>query len=105
MKTVPAVALLLLVVSGFAAFTANADTVDVKYVGKVDLSDFDCESITRSSFIRYTCYDSRTSRSVVQLNSTWYQYCGVPDSEYDRWLDAESMGRYFNANIKRQYGC
>ena len=104
-KNAPLIIAILLLITGFAAINATASTVDVKYVGKVDLSGFDCTTITRSSFIRNTCYDSPTHRTVVKLNNTWYQYCGLPDPVYDEWLVADSMGRYYNAKIKRRYHC
>jgi hypothetical protein len=32
-----------------------------------------------------------------------YQYYGVPRSEYENLLTAPSIGRFFNANIKKSY--
>jgi hypothetical protein len=32
-----------------------------------------------------------------------YQYSGVPEGEYDGIMNADSKGKYFNANIKNRY--
>ena len=46
------VALLLLITA-----PANAETVDVKYRGIVDLKPFACTDTPQSSFIQRVCYD------------------------------------------------
>lgn len=79
---------------------AEAETIDVKYFGKLDLAPLVCTDITRSSFINRTCYDKLKKFMVVQLKSTYYPYCEMPASTYQAFLSAESMGRYYNANIK-----
>jgi len=40
-----------------ASSIANAEMVYVKYRGPVDTAHFQCESISRSSFINRVCYD------------------------------------------------
>ena len=37
---------------------------------------------------------------VVQLKDTDYPYCEMPAATYEAFLNAESTGRYYNANIK-----
>ena len=94
-------AMLILAVS-----PAHAVTVPVKYVGLVDLAAFDCSRITRSSFIRNVCHERSSATTVVQLNATWYQYCGMSNSTIQDWLSAPSMGRFYNQHIKGAgYGC
>lgn len=77
-----------------AVTSASAETIDVKYYGKLDLAPLACTDITRSSFVNRTCY------MVVQLKSTYYPYCEVPAATYEAFLAAPSMGKYFNASIK-----
>lgn len=79
---------------------ANAETIDVKYFGSLDLKTFDCTTITRSSFVNRACYDKAKRFMVVQLKDTYYPYCELPAATYEAFLNAESMGRYYNANIK-----
>jgi hypothetical protein len=78
---------------------ANAETVDVKYRGVVDLKPFTCKD-AKSSFIVRTCYDAKNRYMLIQLKGTWYHYCELPEITYSRFLVADSMGRYFNASIK-----
>lgn len=82
-----------------------ADTVTVKYRGPVDLTPFDCESISRSSFINRLCYDPKEKYVIVNLNGTYYHYCEMPDSVVTAWRQADSMGRYYNAEVKGRYDC
>jgi hypothetical protein len=97
-------ALSLLVLIG-AVGACRSETVDVKYRGPVDLTPFKCESVDRSSFIRRVCYDASNSYMIVQLNQTYYHYCGIDSVTVDAFEAAESMGRYFNASIKGHFDC
>lgn len=83
-----------------ATSSVNAETVDVKYRGPVDLKSFDCQSVSRSSFINRVCYDRGNQYMVIQLKDTYYHYCELPKVTLDALMSASSMGRYFNANIK-----
>lgn len=92
--------LLPIIVLMATASRVDAETIDVKYCGKLDLTPFACTVITRSSFIHRTCYDRAKQFMVVQLKSVNYAYCEMPISVYDQFLNAPSMGLYSNANIK-----
>jgi hypothetical protein len=54
--------------------TAQAETVDVKYRGPVDLKSFTCTN-TVSSFVNRVCYDEDNSYMLILLRGTWYHYC------------------------------
>ena len=96
-------------------FTANwqaAETVDVEDLSPVDLTAFDCHDITRSSVISRVCYDTESRRMLVQRHAVYRQYCDLRQDTFDAFLNAPSMGRFFNANIKpadgdggNPYGC
>jgi hypothetical protein len=62
----------------FATTAGNAETVDVKYRGPVDLKTFECRDIDRSSFIQRVCYDKGQSYMLISLNGTYYHYCELP---------------------------
>ena len=84
-------------------FTANwqeAETVDVEDRGPVDLTAFNCHDVTRSSVISRVCYDTESRRMLVQRHAVYHQYCDLPQDTLDAFLNAPSMGRFFNANIK-----
>ena len=79
---------------------AEAETIDVKYRGSVDLKPFSCQDITRSNFINRVCYDQPNQYMIIQLNTVYYHYCEIPKSIVDALLTASSMGQYYNGNIK-----
>ena len=84
---------------------ASAETVLVKYRGPADLARMTCDTITRSSFINRLCYDAKEMYVVVALDTTYYHYCGVPADVVANWRVADSMGRFYNAQIKGRYDC
>jgi hypothetical protein len=90
----------LLLVGLAGASWADAETVDVEGRGAVDLKPFVCRDITRSSLVNRVCYDAAKHTMIVQLNSAYSQYCDVPEAARDSFLNAPSMGQYYNANIK-----
>jgi KTSC domain-containing protein len=83
-----------------SASYASAETIAVKYWGDLNLAPFTCTDITRSSFINRACYDRAKHFMVVQLRGTYYPYCEMPAATYQSFLDAPSMGKFYNANIK-----
>jgi hypothetical protein len=85
--------------------TAQAETVNVKYRGVVDLAPFQCESINRSSLVTRVCYDRKEQYMVIGLQGTYYHYCEIDPGTVAALRGAESMGRYFNANIKGRFDC
>jgi hypothetical protein len=77
-----------------------AETINVKYYGLLDLKPFSCTDVTRSSFINRACYDKTKQFMVVQLKGTYYPYCEMPAAAFEAFLNASSMGQYYNAKIK-----
>lgn len=61
------------------------------------------QSVT-SSNLKAVGYDEATKTLEVEFkNGSTYQYDDVPQAEYEAMMDAESVGRYFLANIKDRY--
>lgn len=79
---------------------AAAETVTVKYRGDVPLDTFQCATIDRSSLVERVCYDATQQYMVILLKGTYYHYCEIEQGTVDSLLSAESMGRYFQANIR-----
>jgi hypothetical protein len=79
---------------------AAAETVTVKYRGPVPLDTFQCATIDRSSLVKRVCYDAAQEYMVILLRGTYYHYCEIGQGVVNALLAADSMGRYFNANIK-----
>jgi len=78
----------------------EAEIVGVKDRGTVDLKPFICQDITRSSVIDRVCYDAESHRMLVQRHAVYYQHCDLPKDTLDAFLNAPSMGKFFNANIE-----
>jgi hypothetical protein len=85
--------------------SANAETVIVKYRGAVDLKPLKCETIYQSSVVKRLCYDAKEGYVVVNLNGTYHQYCEVPAFVVSGWRASNSMGDYFNKNVKGHFDC
>ncbi len=84
---------------------ANAETVNVKYRGPVDLKTFTCEAIARSSLVKRVCYDQREQYMIINLQGTYYHYCEIDARTVTALFGASSMGRYYNAAIKGNFDC
>jgi hypothetical protein len=94
----------LSVVLAASSTLANAETVQVKYRGPVDVSGFDCQS-GASSVVWRTCYDAKNRYLLVNLKGVYYHYCGMPTSVVAAWRGSESLGRYFEGNVKGRFDC
>jgi hypothetical protein len=88
-----------------AAPTPVTEQVIVKYRGPVNLASFACEAVNRSIFIRRVCYDAKNAYMLIDLNGTYYHYCEIDEATLTGLLTAPSMGRFFNASIKRSFDC
>jgi len=78
----------------------KAETVDVKYHGPVKIDTFKCEPISRSSFVNRVCYAPSKKYMIIQLDSIYYHYCSIDAQTVQMLLNADSMGRYYNSNIR-----
>ena len=83
----------------------SAEIISVKYRGPVSLAPFKCDEITRSSFINRVCYDAANSYMLINLSGTWYHYCELDPDTLANLMAAESMGRFFDKSIKKQFDC
>ena len=88
-----------------ACGAVQAETVNVKYRGPVDLAPFQCESVSKSSLVTRICYDRKEQYMVIGLQGTYYHYCQIDSGTVAGLRSADSMGRYFNARIKGNFDC
>jgi hypothetical protein len=91
-------------VLAFATET-QAESVEVKYGGRIDLERFSCQNVERSSFVNRICYDARNAHMLIQLKQAWYQYCGIDGGTIQAMASAGSVGRFFNQNVKGRFPC
>jgi hypothetical protein len=87
------------------ADSAVSEIVYVKYRGPINLAPFECEWVSRSSIVKRLCYDANEQYAIVNLTGTYYHYCEVPPDVIAAWRQAESMGRYYGAQVKGRYDC
>ncbi len=83
-----------------------ANYVEVKYrATPVNLASpgFEYHNTDVSSFIRGAWYDKQNNYLVMNIDGTYYNYCGVPESVWRGFKESESYGRYFNASIKESF--
>ena len=83
---------------------ALAEEVDVRQRGRLSLDEFNCARM-ESSFIRRVCYDEGNRYLLIQLGSTWRQYCNVPEETASALIEAESAARFFNAHVRGKFVC
>ena len=77
-----------------------SETIDVGDRESVDLKNFECRDITRSSIVQRVCYDREQSRLIVAVNGAYDQYCNLPAATFDALMGAPSMGQFFNRHIR-----
>ena len=52
------------------------------------------------SFVHRACYDRANAYMPIKLRGTYYHYCKIDAATVERLLAAESVGRFYDANIK-----
>jgi len=99
-KIMPFVAFVVAILLSVPATYVEGEEACIKYHKCVPLDQFKCENITRSSFIRRVCYVEAERYMLIQLNDTYYHYCGIEPEMVTSLLKAPSMGRYYNGEIR-----
>ncbi len=90
----PVKKVIVLILCLFVCFktSAQSNSVDVKYIGKVDIKEFTKLSIGSSSFVKEVYYHKIAKKMIVKLNDTFYIYCGVKDISF--WDDVNASKAY-----------
>ncbi|MBY5762561.1 KTSC domain-containing protein [Rhizobium leguminosarum] len=79
---------------------AGAEQLCPKYGSCVPADSFRCQEVTRSSLVTRVCYDEPNHYMIVRLKQTDYHYCAIGREVVQQFLAAESMGSFYNQNIK-----
>jgi hypothetical protein len=58
-----------------------------------------------SSLVQEIYYDAESHYLLVSLNGTFYHYCGIPSNVVTAWVDAPSLGSFYNASVKGRFDC
>ncbi len=85
--------------------SVSADQLCPKYGECVPRAAFDCGEFDRSSLVTRVCYNSSKAYLIIRLKQTDYHYCEIPPDTVAALEAAESMGRYYNAEIKGRFDC
>lgn len=101
-------------VSSTAAITTVAVDSDPRVLVRVayrsdpvDIADpaFEYLDTSGSSLVRGAWYDADTGYMVINLNGTYYHYCGMPISAWIAFQGASSFGSHYNSSIQGRYDC
>lgn len=89
------------------AYCVYAQDIDIKYHGSVDVHNghFIEYPLKPSSLVKQIYYDEPNQYLLVRLNGTFYHYCSIPSNVVDDWVNAPSLGKYYNANVKGKFDC
>lgn len=80
------------------------DLIDKKTAKEIRQEEKQYRIVVESSNIQSIGYDSKGQTLEVEfLNGSLYQYFNVPQSSYNELINADSLGKYFIANIKGHY--
>jgi len=82
--------------------------VDVKYrATPVDVADPRFTALTRtdSSLVDAAFYDAGNEYMVIVLNGTAYHYCDLPEKDWNAFINADSLGRFYRSAIKGKFDC
>jgi hypothetical protein len=78
----------------------TSEKVDVGAPWMVDLRTFECRDINRSTIVQRVCYDAAQSDLLVAVKSSYHRYCRVPAETYAAFMNAPSMGLFFQRTIQ-----
>ncbi len=95
---------IIIFLSLFMAYGAQAESVTINVKGEVDLDSFNC-SKTNSVLIKRACYKAEDAYLIVQIKENWFQHCAVDQKKYDALMGAKSFNKYYNEDIKGQFTC
>jgi hypothetical protein len=71
----------------------------------VDSDRFESFDTSKSSFVTNARYDAKGRYLILGLGGVNYHYCGLPREAWDALKGAESIGRFYHAQIKGNYDC
>jgi hypothetical protein len=84
---------------------AHAQTADVKDVGPVDLSGFDCTTIAESQLLHQVCYDEAHHYLIARIGDDYYDNCKVKPDEVDGLVEAGNVVAFYNQRIRAHHKC
>lgn len=96
---------LLLILAFLVPIIAKAEVVGVRGFGDVDLSAFDCTTISESKLLHRVCYDEAHRYLIVQIGDDNYETCNVGSKVVDGLMDSDHVVAYYNQHIRPRQKC
>lgn len=95
-------------VGGLMGILEDLDDID-RILKEADMEDITLEAVSSSQiaavgFGKEKPEDTRGTLRVQFTSGKQWDYFSVPESVYTSLISAESIGRYFNQNVRKQYG-
>ena len=85
--------------------SAWGEVVGVRGFGEVDLSSFDCTSISESRLLPRVCYNESHRYLIAQIGDEYYESCDVGTETIDGLMDSEHVVAYYNQRIRPRHKC
>ena len=84
---------------------AQAELVEVRGRGEIDLRHFVCDVVPNSA-IRRVCYDEANRYMVVLFGgSVFLQFCDIEPQKVYGMIHAGRPSKFFAEEIRRRYSC
>lgn len=92
--------LLYLIIILFSVTGAHAETIQVKYLGKLDISNYKCLNIKPDADVRRICFKKDKKHLIVKLDKTYYNYCNVTQDAVTKWISASDLSEHYRNFIQ-----
>ena len=91
----------------YVSSQASAREIIVKYRDDpVNVSSgFISYELKKSSFVKEIFFDKRNNYLLVRLKKEFYHYCEVPPRVVNEWVNATSLGKFYQSYIKGEFDC
>src|SRR3569832_2440503 len=85
--------------------SAWGEVVGVRGFGDVDLSSFDCTSISESRLLHRVCYTEAHRYLIAQIGDEYYESCDVGTETVDGLMNTKHIITYYNQRIRPRHKC
>jgi len=86
-------------------FAAQAETIQLKTGGHINLSAFDCTPVTESQLLHRVCYNEAHHYLIAKIGSEYYDNCNVSPKAVDGLMDSSHVVSDYNQHIRAGHEC
>ncbi len=91
---------LYIIIILFSVTGAHAETIQVKYLGKSDISSYKCVNIKPGADVRRICFNKDKKHLIVKLDKTYYKYCNMTEDAVTKWISASVLSEHYRNFIQ-----